>query len=328
MSERIVNLFLYVESNLVKNLGAVAHDFDGDDEQAKVFLQSQVPVDASRAIQSPLPVSNIKSWFGVDASQGLPLEVVDYMRRTGTVTFLFEDLLQRLKAPQTPFVCTTYIVDGKPVIESLTHAHPPTDPTIISAEFDGTMKRIDWLAAYLTPAGLNVHDLLHDDFTEAVKFLYAHKHYVSAMKLLVSFIDTVAFLELGDVGGNYQTWLSKYADLTSIDLTSIELWEFRNAILHMTNPLSRKVLSGNVFPLTFFINSPTKSTRINPHDGTKAFSFEALHEVIIEALDKWTKTYSQNFPKQLEFIRRYDTILSEGRIAYLQSKGGIRREAI
>jgi hypothetical protein len=87
----------------------------------------------------------------------------------------------------------------------------------------------------------------------------------------------------------------------------------------MTNPLSRKVISGNVLPLVFYIDPATKSVRVDPDSGTKMFSFEALHEAIIEAVEAWTKCYSKNLSKQLEFIQRYDTILSEGRIAKLNS---------
>jgi hypothetical protein len=43
-------------------------------------------------------------------------------------------------------------------------------------------------------------------------------------------------------------------------------------------------------------------------------------EQIIEAVDAWTESYSKNLSKQLEFIRRYDTILSEGRISKLNSR--------
>jgi hypothetical protein len=320
MSERVVNLFLYVEGELIKSLGATAHDFDGNDEQANAFLQSRVAADAPYAIRYPIPVANIKTWLGVDAGQGLPLETFDYFRRMGKGIWLFEDALQKLNAPQTPLVCTTFIVDGKPVIHSVGHANPPACPINVSQQFGGVIKRTDWLAAYITPLGLNVHDLLHDDFTEAIKLLYEHKHYVSAIKLLVSFVDTVAFLDFGDVAGNYQMWLSKYANLTPVGVTPSELWEFRSSILHMTNPLSRKVLSGNVLPLAFYIDPTHKKIRIDQNGGTKMFSFEALHEAIIEAVEVWTKSYSKNLPKQLEFIRRYDTVLSEGRISEWRSK--------
>lgn len=320
MSEKIANLFLYLEGEIIKSLGATAHHFDGNDEQANAFLQSRVAVDESCAIRYPLPVANIKTWLGVDAGQGLPLEIFYYLRRMGKGIWLFDDALQKVNAPQTPLVCMTFIVDGKPLVHSVGHINPLVCPVSVSEQFGGVMKRTDWMASYITPLGLNVHDLLHDDFTKAIKLLYEHKHYVSAIKLLVSFVDTVAFLDVGDVSGNYQMWLSKYAKLTPVGVTPTELWEFRNSILHMTNPLSRKVLSGNVLPLAFYINPTNKTVRIDQNGGTKMFSFEALHGAIIEAVDAWSKSYSQNLSKQLEFIRRYDTILSEGRISKLVSK--------
>jgi|HubBroStandDraft_2_1064218.scaffolds.fasta_scaffold148177_2 hypothetical protein len=281
MSERVVNLFLYVEDELIKSLGATAHDFDGNDEQANAFLQNRVAIDAPCAIRYPLPVANIKTWLGVDAGQGMPLETFDYLRRIGKGIWLFEDALQKLNVQQTPLVCMTFIVDGKPVIHSIGHVNPPACPEVVSEQFGGVIKRTDWLATYITPLGLNVHDLLHDDFTEAIKLLYEHKHYVSATKLLVSFVDTVAFLDFGDVVGNYQMWLSKYAKLTPVGVTPSELWEFRNSILHMTNPLSRKVLSGNVLPLAFYIDPTDKNIRIDQNGCTKMFSLEALYEVNI-----------------------------------------------
>jgi hypothetical protein len=250
----------------------------------------------------------------------LSFEAYSYLARTGKAIWLFEGPLQDLKAPKRPLVCITPIVDGKPRIDLLTDVNPTTCPVTLSEEFDGIVKRTDWLAAYVTPSGLNVHDLLHDDFTEAIKLLYAHKHYVSAMKLIVSFVDTVAYLDLGDVTGNYETWLSKHASLAPVGVTPSELWEFRNSILHMTNPLSRKVLSGKVLPLVFYIDPTSKSVRIDPDSGTKMFSFEALYEAIIEAVDRWTKSYSGNLPKQLEFIQRYDMVLSEGRVGKFSPK--------
>jgi hypothetical protein len=321
MSETVVNPFLYVEGGVVKSLGAVAHDFDGTDDQKIVaFLQSQVDVDANQADRYPLPVAGIKSGLGVDATEGLSFEMFSYLARTGNALRFFEGPLQAVNAPESPCVCITPIVDGKPLVEVGTHLEPLTSPAGISEEFDGIVKQIDYLGAYVTTSGLNVHDLLFDDFTKAIKLLYENKHYVSAMKLIVSFIDTLAYLEFGDMARNYVDWLTKYAALAPVGVTPSELWEFRNAMLHMTNPLSRKVMSGKVPPLGFFIDPTSKNVRIDRNSGTKMFSFEAFYEAIIQALDVWTKSHSGNLEKQLGFIRRYDTILSEGRIGKFRPK--------
>jgi len=320
MRETVFNLFLYLEGEIIKSIGAVPHDFDGDEHQAMVFLRNQAGTDASRAAHFPLPVADIKLWIGVDAQAGLSHEIYSYISRTGKAMWLFDELLQNLNAPNSPIVCITAIADGKPRIDVIADVDSSTCAETLSDEFGGTVIRIDWLAAYVTPSGLNVHDLLHDDFTKAIKLLYAHGHYVSAMKLIVSFIDTVAYLHFGDVSGNYEMWLSKHVVLGPVGVTPSELWEFRNSILHMTNPHSRKVLSGKVLPLGFRIDPAGKSVRIDAVSGTKVFSFVAFYDAIIEGVDKWTSSYSGDLSRQLEFIRRYDTVLSEGRVGKLGAK--------
>ena len=246
--------------------------------------------------------------------QGLLFEKYSYLARTGNALRFFEGPLQAVKAAEMPCVCITPIVDGKPLIEVVTDVNPPTSPGVFSEEFGGIVRRTDWLAAYVTPSGLRVDDLLFDDFTAAIKILYEHKHYVSAMKLIVSFVDTIAYLEFGDVAGNYGMWLTKYATVAPVGVTTSELWEFRNAILHMTNPLSRKVVSGDVVPLGFYVGTTSKTVRIDLDSGTKMFSFEALYDAIIQGVGVWTKSYCGDLAKQLELIHRYDKILSEGRV--------------
>ena len=103
-----------------------------------------------------------------------------------------------------------------------------------------------YLSAYMTPRGFDFPRLFNDDFFLAIRLTYNNKHYVSCTKLLVSFLDTVAYLAFGDAPKNFQQFLDKYADLSTIAVASEELWEFRNALLHMTNNESRKVNQGSV----------------------------------------------------------------------------------
>jgi hypothetical protein len=322
MSERAVNLFLYVENDTVKELGVVTHELEGSDDQIIAALKSRVDADFTKAPRYPVPVANIKAWLGIEATQGLPLEAYWYLARTGKPLHIFAEPLEVVKAPQNPIFCTTIIVDGKPQSEDLVRADPESPQVVLSKQFGGLVSRVDYLSAYLTPAGLNVDDLLGDDFIEAIKLLYEHRYYVSAMKLLMSFVDSAAYLDLGDVAGNFVTWLSKYAVLTAVGVTPDELWELRNSLLHMTNPYSRKVLAGKTPPLSFHFDPTAQKVRVDGGSGTKMFSFEALYNAVIEAVGPWTKTYSGNLAKQLEFIQRYDTVLSEGRIGKLRAKRG------
>jgi hypothetical protein len=318
MSERAINLFLYVQKDVIHELGLAAHELDGSDDQILGALRSRVDADFARAARYPIPTASIKASLGIDASRGLPLEAYWYLARTGNPLHIFEDALKAIGAPARPLFCTTVIANGKPQTNDMVRADSASPQVLHSKQFGGLVSRVDYLSAYLTAAGLDVDALLGDDFIEAIKLLYEHKHYVSAMKLLVSFIDSAAYLDLGDRQGNFAAWLSKYANLTPVGITPGELWEFRNSLLDMTNPQSRKVLAGQVPPLSFQFDRASQQVRVDGGTGTKMFSFEALYNAVIEAIGPWTKAYSGNLAKQLEFIKRYDTILSEGLIGKLR----------
>lgn len=66
--------------------------------------------------------------------------------------------------------------------------------------------------------------------------------YVSSLKLLLSAVDTMAFLVTGNNSSkDFKEWLNKYVDLSIVGINADELWEHRNALLHMTTLDSRKV---------------------------------------------------------------------------------------
>jgi hypothetical protein len=172
MSEIVANLFVYVHDGVVEELGVVRHDFEGTDDQKIAFLKSQVVTDASRATRHPLPVANIKTWIRVDATNGLPFQMYSYLARTGNALRFFEEPLAAINAPQEPLVCITPIVDGKPEIDVLTHVNPLARPEMFNDQFDGMVKRTDFLAAYTTHNRFDVGKLLADDFTNAIKLVY------------------------------------------------------------------------------------------------------------------------------------------------------------
>lgn len=67
-------------------------------------------------------------------------------------------------------------------------------------------------------------------FASSLKLTFNAGLYVSALKLLVSCIDSLAYIEYGDDRNStpFIKWLDTYADLTPLGITSTELWELRN----------------------------------------------------------------------------------------------------
>lgn len=177
---------------------------------------------------------------------------------------------------------------------------------------------IDYFGKYFTSTGFDFPNLIEDDFMKPIKLLFNNKHYVSASKLLMTFIDSVGYVEYGDSSKNpFIDWLNSYADLTTVGVTSAELWEQRNSLLHMSNLDSRKVVAGKEKRLILYIgtldaDAPT-SDKID-----KFYSFEHLILALGTACENWFISYDQDQPKICGFIERYDLIASDSRMLWIR----------
>ena len=156
---------------------------------------------------------------------------------------------------------------------------------------------------------------MNDDYFLAIKLLFNARHYVSVAKLLMSFIDTIGFINAGDVKDGFSLWLNNYAEIAALGITAKELWEFRNGLLHMTNLHSRSVASGNTAPLIFYIGNVVKPISPSP-SGAKYFSLKGLLDAIAAAVSRWIETYNTNPDKWIDFVSRYDLTISDSRVSY------------
>src|SRR5207244_4276254 len=174
---------------------------------------------------------------------------------------------------------------------------------------------VDYLKAYVKDGHLDLPRLINDDHFSAIKLLFNSRHYVAAAKLLMSFLDTIAFIEMGDVKGNFVLWLQAYADLAVLGINAEELWELRNGLLHMTNLHSRSVLAGKVPQLLFYIG-PSNLLRSNI-PGEKYFNLRQFIDVIAKALSKWTDTYNKDSSQLLDFVSRYYITIYNSRLIFI-----------
>ena len=170
----------------------------------------------------------------------------------------------------------------------------------------------DWMLKYMKGGGLQLSQLIHDDYFEAIKMTFNAKLYVSAMKLLLSAIDSLAYIEFGDEKYNvFIKWMNTYADIRPLGITSEELWELRNGLLHMTNLDSRAVDRMRVRRVSFHIGSKSFYER----DGIHYFSFHELLMEVGRAHVRWLETYNRDIAKRVDFVSRYDKIISDSRMA-------------
>jgi hypothetical protein len=173
---------------------------------------------------------------------------------------------------------------------------------------------VDYLLRYMTPEGFDFPNLLNDDFFKPIRLLYNNRHYVSANKLLMNFVDSMGFLEFGDTGENtFTRFLAAYADLTKLGVTADELWEQRNSLLHMSNLDSRKVLSGKVRRLASYVGTLPDDTSDFIAD-TKYYNLKLLIDTLGAACTRWAESFRSDEGKFELFLDRYDLVVSDNRM--------------
>lgn len=302
--EPIFNLFVYVERDTISELGVAVHEAGGTDREKLDLLLSLVDADykVARRFQLTTPLD----W---DRYEG--------MMRLGRQLHPFENAFIECGAPTQPLVVVTPIVDGEPRILAQIGIGPLYLDDLRDTPLAGPGAMVDYLKKYRTENGFDGPQLLHDDHFTAIRLLFNSGHYVSAGKLLMSFIDTVSFIESGDRPGSFTLWLQSYADLTSLGVTAHELWEFRNGLLHMTNLHSRAVRKGNIARLSMYVGNVPESSRQNTADE-KYFNLKNLIEAVAAALSRWFNTYNADPDKFVDFVRRYDLTVSDARLTSLE----------
>jgi hypothetical protein len=296
LEERAFNIFVYFEDGVAREYGAYYHLLSGDDDSKLKYLSANAEADHSHARR-------------FDFKRTFTPEEWMSAKRFSEVGHYFEEAFCRFAAPNPAIYCVTSVVDGVPTVYKNVISGPFRGDVLEQAEGRRTVP--DYLVTYVRDNTFYLAELLDDDYFKAIRLLFNAGHHVSSAKLLMSCIDTLAFVEYGDVRGNFTDWLTEYVDLTVIGISAVEVWEFRNSILHMTNLASRQVLAGKVSPITPYIGKVPSIPQLDPR-LPKPFNLNFLLVAVGDGAAKWAGTYADT-EKMLKFIERYDTMISDGR---------------
>lgn len=291
MKERLVNIFAYGDETNVHAIGWRVYERDGSYDELSEFLRSKACTDHRIAARANLRESIERSDFN---SMNRLDETVKTLVSKGIMS-------------ENDIYCITHIINDDARVEEILDA--------------ATGTRVpDYLDIYLTDRGLDFPALLNDDYFEAIHLLWNNEKYISCLKLVFSMIDTVGFVEYGHRDNCFSLWLDEYCDLQSIGLTSAELWELRNSLIHMTNLESRKVRSGRTSQLLPRITHPDRELP-EFFDGMKVFHVSRFVKLVLPGgLEKWLASYNHNRTKFYKFIHRYDTIVSEARLSHQEGR--------
>lgn len=298
-AEPIFNLYMLFEHGSARRYRACSHPADGSDEQKLEFLKGRVERDYPSAKEFALPRAfTPEQWLAA--------------QRFGEVLEFFEAAFIEFEAGPAPLYCLTSVIDGVITVDLVADAAPFRGDQVTAKEGRGAVP--DYLVHYVDGKHFRFNTLIDDDYFKAIKLLFNAGLYVSSAKLLMSCIDTLAFVEFGDVPGNFPKWLDSYVDLKAQGITSEELWEFRNSVLHTTTLESRKVAAGKVSPIAPYVAHP--ATVLSPSPGSlKPFNLYGLMMSVIVGIGKWLESYTHDRVKILTFIERYDRTISDSRFA-------------
>lgn len=304
--EKVYNFYYFVEDGLIKKIGVVEYSVFGNDMHKLNWLKSHAQDDLERAVAYPV------SPFLYPNSTNVPYEDFVARQRVGKSIEFFEHIFVELNAPANPLYIASPVINGKVAYDiQLSHHEFPVSSTFGHEKANAGMID-DYLDKYYIDRKLNIPKLIDDEHFSAVKLLFNNQKYVSSIKVLMTCLDTIAYLEFGPKKNVFIQWLHTYARLDDIHITPEELWEFRNSVLHMSNLDSRKVVQGKVNRISFFISADKKKTFSDC--DTKYFDFMSLISVISEAVGRWVSTYSISNEKVIEFVKRYDRIICDARL--------------
>ena len=304
LTERIFNVFVYFDRGTATEYGIRHHRVGGSDQEKFAYLLAHVHQDHAVARRFCFPCSFTPEEWRAVLRHGHQLEY-------------FEKAFILLEASAQPALMITPVVDGTPTVDTQIGQGPFRGDAMTAVDGWGAVP--DYLVHYTSGNTFRFTELIHDDYFKAIRTLFNAELYVSCSKLLMSCVDTLAFVEYGDVSGNFLRWVDAYVDLARHGITAEELWEFRNSILHMTNLASRKVRADKVSPITPYVGGPGSMPPILPNQP-KPFNLFELIGTIGNGIEKWGEAYNTDRDKMLKFIERYDTTISDGRMARFESR--------
>lgn len=305
MSEKIYNIFLPFVDGRCNRALYVAHDVGLNDQDAILYLQARVEEDLVKAKSVLLAKSFTRSEYCAHI-------------RLGEGVHLYDEVFVLAGAGEAPLCVTTLVVDGRIMVNG-TGQHG--DPNVyLTPDQIGDAQMDDWLIEYKVGNAIDLPRLIHDDYFLAIKLTYNQRHYVSSLKLLLSCIDSISYIEFGDQPAAFISWLKCYGDLAPVGITPEELWELRNGVLHMTNLNSRKVTLGKVRRISIRIGGEAETD--TDTDGIYYFEFYSLIQAFAAALEKWLVSYEAERGKFAKFVERYDETISDSRVLRRPAPGG------
>jgi hypothetical protein len=120
VKEKVFNLFLFVEGEAIVGLGARCHHTEGSDQEKVALLQRQVKHDLADAERFPMPKRYQLVFPDGRTGTGIQYQTYQKLAMLHRHLDLFEEIFTHFGASDSPLMCITPIVHGKPRVEGVT----------------------------------------------------------------------------------------------------------------------------------------------------------------------------------------------------------------
>lgn len=164
MKETVYNLFVYISTADISELGVAAHDLEGTDQEKLAALQDLVNTDYQQATR-------------YKPKQPLTWENYESLMRLGRELGVFEGVFQDIQAPHHPLVVITPVKDGNPFFEAVTNLGPPRQGDFKGTVLEEPGTMVDYLNKYITENRFDIPRLINDDYFLAMKLLFNTRHF-------------------------------------------------------------------------------------------------------------------------------------------------------
>ncbi|MFH0734274.1 MAG: hypothetical protein V1773_08230 [bacterium] len=105
MKEKIVNIYLVINNNFIKEFRASQYLLNGTDEEKVNYLMEKAAADFETAVVFEAPVDKKGNYMKYKSFSKLAKRGMEHQ--------LFEDIFEDFGLPEKPLICVTPVVDGK-----------------------------------------------------------------------------------------------------------------------------------------------------------------------------------------------------------------------
>jgi len=104
MKEKVLNLYLVIDKEIITEFRAASYEIDGTDDEKIDYLKSRAAGDFNSAYKFDPPKSKFNKL--------MTYKQFSKLEKTGKQFRLFEEVFESFEVPLSPLVCLTPVVDG------------------------------------------------------------------------------------------------------------------------------------------------------------------------------------------------------------------------